>query len=118
MQHLDGSGAWPSYIQDAGFLKVSVVSDDVRRLYLNHIFVGTHVTANATEIVTHENDETCRNTRNGNTHDSGNKTLKTATTKVGIKGVDGSVNRTNTVFTVDTPITHQSPHNLSVYVAK
>jgi hypothetical protein len=23
MQHLDGSGAWPSYIQDARFLKVN-----------------------------------------------------------------------------------------------
>jgi hypothetical protein len=25
MQHLDGSGAWPSYIQDARFLKVNTV---------------------------------------------------------------------------------------------
>jgi len=71
-----------------------------------------------TETLTRENDVTCRNMGYGNTHDSGNKTLQTATTKVGIKGVNGSVNRINTLFTADTPITHQSPHNSSVYLAK
>ena len=96
---------------------------------MNHIFVGTRVTA-VTEIVTFENYEICRNTRYGNTHDSGKQQQQ----KIGVKGADDTVNplnaelnpirhllalvgarhivrvtrirvnRTNTAFTANTPI--------------
>jgi hypothetical protein len=35
MQHLDGSGAWPSYIKDARFLKVNIIPIDLVKLLSN-----------------------------------------------------------------------------------
>jgi hypothetical protein len=37
MQHLDGSGAWPCYIQDARFLKVKGVHTVGEKGYFRHL---------------------------------------------------------------------------------
>jgi len=94
-------------VPDDGFWRTerrNTVLDGIKEMCLTVYFFCIWTTSSlglneppTRQIVTHENDKTCRNTRYGNTHDSGKKTPQTATTKVGIKGVDGSVNWTNTL---------------------